>query len=89
MVNNDVPEPTEGGTGKPVNNGVPELTGEGTGEPVGDVPELGEEGAGKPENDALELGEGEAAGVEGVPGVGDCVPGALAMPVAVGAAGET
>jgi hypothetical protein len=73
VVNNDAPEPTEEGTGKPANNGVPELTGEG-------VPELGEEGTGKPANDVPG---------PGVAGVGDCVPGALAMPVAVGAAGET
>jgi hypothetical protein len=79
VVNNDVPELTEEGTGKPVNDGVLELTGDG-------VPELTGEGPGKPANDVPGLGAGEAAGVAGV---GDCVTGALAMPVAVGAAGET
>jgi hypothetical protein len=50
------------------------------------VPELTGEGPGKPANDVPGLGAGEAVGVAGV---GDCVTGVLAMPVAVGAAGET
>jgi hypothetical protein len=76
-----VPESAEEETGKPVNNGVPELTGA-----VADVPESAEEETGKPVNDGPGLGAGEAVGAAGV---GDCVTGALAMPVAVGAAGET